>query len=160
MKQATRWLSVLLALLVCSLHDARAQTLGAGAEHSVVVTPDGHAWTWGRNETGQLGDGTTSDHRIPAQVPGLTNIIAVSTNTYHTLALASDRTVWAWGGNWYGQVGNGATTNQLSPVHLSLTNIVAISVGNEHSLALDSTGTVWSWGDNYFGQLGRATAGR
>src|SRR5262249_39042711 len=160
MKQATRWLSVLLALLVCSLADARAQTLGAGAEHSVVVTPDGHVWTWGRNENGQLGDGTTTDHHIPAQVPGLPIITAVATNTYHTLALANDRTVYAWGGNWYGQVGNGTTTNQPSPVHLSLTNIVAISVGNEDSFALGSSGTVWWWGGNYFAQLGRATSGR
>ena len=39
---------------------AQAQTLAAGAEHTVVVTPDGHVWAWGGNTSGQLGDGTTT----------------------------------------------------------------------------------------------------
>jgi alpha-tubulin suppressor-like RCC1 family protein len=98
--------------------------------------------------------------RIPTQGPGLSNIIAVATNSFHTLALASDGTVWAWGADWYGQVGNGSTSTQYTPVQLSLTNIIVISVGNEHSLALASDGTLWSWGDNYFGQLGRSSSGR
>jgi alpha-tubulin suppressor-like RCC1 family protein len=163
MMAVTRGLRVVLALLVCLPAVARAATVAAGAEHTVVVTPDGHVWTWGRNEYGQLGDGGASGstgRRVPTQVPGLSNIIAVATNTFHTLALASDGTVWAWGANWYGQVGNGSTANQLTPVQLSLTNIIAIGAGNEHSVALANDGTLWSWGDNYFGQLGRSSSGR
>jgi len=163
MTAVTRGLRVLLALFVCFPAVAHAATLAAGAEHTVIVTPDGHVWAWGRNEYGQLGDGGASGstgQRVPTQIAGLSNIIAVATNRYHTLALASDGTVWAWGANWYGQVGNGSTATQYAPVQLSLTNIIAISVGNEHSLALQSDGTVWSWGDNYFGQLGRSTSGR
>jgi alpha-tubulin suppressor-like RCC1 family protein len=160
MKQAARWLSVLLGVLVCSAEGAHAATIAAGSEHSVVVTPDGHVWTWGRNEHGQLGDGTTTDRSIPGQVPGLTNIVAVSSTDSHTLALASDGTVWAWGGNWLGQVGNGSSSDQLSPVQLSMTGIIAVAAGHEHSLALQSDGTVWTWGDNFFGQLARSTSGR
>jgi alpha-tubulin suppressor-like RCC1 family protein len=161
MKQAASWLCVLLGVFVCTPGIARAATIAAGAEHTVVVTPDGHVWTWGRNEHGQLGDGTTVDHHSPAQVPGLTNIVAVAATTYHTLALASDGTVWAWGGNWFGQVGSdNGTSDQPTPVHLSLTSVIAVAAGNEHSVALQSDGTVWTWGDNFFGQLGYATAGR
>ncbi len=28
-------------------------------------------WAWGRNNYGQLGDGTTTDHHSVIQVPGL-----------------------------------------------------------------------------------------
>ncbi len=160
MKHAICWLSVLFALVVCLPAPARAATIAAGAEHTVVVTPDGHVWTWGRNEFGQLGDGTNVERHVPAQVPGLTNIVAVSASYDHTLALASDGTVWAWGGNWYGQVGDGTTTNQSTPVHLSLTGIVAVGAGREHSVALQSDGTVWTWGDNCCGQLGYSSPGR
>ncbi len=162
MTAVTRGLRVLLTLVVCLPAAAHAATVAAGAEHTVVVTPDGHVWTWGRNEYGQLGDGTNTDRLVPTPVPGLTNIVAVSTNTYHTLALASDGTVWAWGADYYGQLGDSTTTGQSqnTPVHLSLTNVVAISAGHEHSLGLQADGTVWSWGDNYFGQLGRSTTGR
>jgi alpha-tubulin suppressor-like RCC1 family protein len=42
--------------------------------------------------------GTTSSY-YPAQIPGLTNITAISCGWFHNLALKSDGTVWAWGNN-------------------------------------------------------------
>ena len=43
--------------------------VAAGSDHSVSVRRDGSVWTWGRNLEGQLGIGTTSQSRIPVQVP-------------------------------------------------------------------------------------------
>jgi len=45
-----------------------AQTSG----FSVALTSDGQVWTWGANNFGQLGDGTTNPRSVPAAVPGLT----------------------------------------------------------------------------------------
>src|SRR6266542_2195584 len=159
MKQAVRWLSVLLGVLVCAPPVVQAATLGAGVLHTVVLASDGTVWAWGQNQYGQLGDGTNFQRKVPTQVPGLTNIVAVSSSTYHTLALASDGTVWAWGYNFYHQIGTGnaAQTSQLVPYHLSLTNIVAIGAGNEHSVALQADRTVWTWGRNTYGQSGNGT---
>ena len=36
--------------------------------HSVVVRSDGSLWSWGTNNTGQLGDGTTTNHKFPEQI--------------------------------------------------------------------------------------------
>jgi len=38
--------------------------------NSTIVRADGTLWRWGRNTTGQLGDGTTQDRRDPQPVPG------------------------------------------------------------------------------------------
>jgi RHS repeat-associated protein len=101
---------------------------------------------------------TTPVGVLPAQVSGLTNVIAIATGATHALALRSDGTVWAWGNNAYGQLGNGSTTNSDAPVQVSgLTGVIAIAGGAGHSLAVKSDGTVWAWGNNAYGQLGNGT---
>lgn len=44
----------------------------------LVHAQGGTVWTWGQNKYGQLGDGTTNNRGIPAQVPGLSNVIAIA----------------------------------------------------------------------------------
>jgi alpha-tubulin suppressor-like RCC1 family protein len=123
--------------------------------HTVVVKPDGTVWTWGGNGNGQLGDGTTTNRSVPAQVPNINDAIAVAAGSLHTLVLRSDGSVWSWGYNWYGQLGDGTTTQRTDPVLvLGLSNVIAIAAGDNHSVALASDGRVWTWGRNTNGQLG------
>jgi len=42
--------------------------ISAGGGHSLALKNDGTVWAWGRNEKGQLGDGTHIDRRTPIQV--------------------------------------------------------------------------------------------
>ena len=39
-----------------------------GSNHFIVATSDGALWTWGLNEHGQLGDGTTTDRDYPVRI--------------------------------------------------------------------------------------------
>ena len=118
----------------------------------------GNLWTWGENQYGQLGNGTSVDSNIPISVNSLSGVVAASGGDYGGLALKSDNTVWTWGANASGQLGNGTTTNSLTPIQVpSLTGIVSISAGYYHDLALQQNGTVWVWGDNNHGQLGDGT---
>jgi len=57
----------------CTGNPARctAVNLAAGGEHTVTLKSDGTVWAWGRNDTGQLGDTTTTDRPTPVQVSGL-----------------------------------------------------------------------------------------
>ena len=43
------------------------QIISAGNNHSLSVKSDGTLWAWGRNNYGQLGDGTTTDRHSPVQ---------------------------------------------------------------------------------------------
>jgi len=131
-------------------------------EHSLALDATGAVWAWGRNQRGQLGDGTFEDRAVPVRVANLSGVIAVATEGVagHSLALRSDGTVWAWGQNNLGQVGDGTSTDRAVPVQVpGLTGIVAIAVnGWQASYALAGDGTLWSWGSNVAGQLGDASA--
>jgi WD40 repeat protein len=97
-------------------------SVAAGFDHTVALKGNGTVWTWGRNNDGQLGLGTTDDqaggHPTPTQVPGLSNVLAVAAGDYFTLALERDGSVWAWGLNLDGQLGDGTQTNRSSPVQV------------------------------------------
>src|SRR3972149_3045073 len=49
----------------------------------------GTVWAWGRNDKGQLGDGTATTRPAPVQVGGRSGVTAVAAGAYHSLALRS-----------------------------------------------------------------------
>ena len=143
-------------LQVSGLTGVVAVAMIPGGSHSIALKADGTVWTWGYNDSGQLGDNSTTAKSTPAQVSGLSGILSISGGARHSMALKSDGTVWAWGRNVEGQLGDGtAAAGRLTPVQVSgLTGVVEISAGFWHSLARKSDGTVWAWGLNSDGQLG------
>ncbi len=46
-------------------------SVALGFQSACAVSTAGAAYCWGRNNSGQLGDGTTTDHLAPIAVPGL-----------------------------------------------------------------------------------------
>ena len=132
--------------------------IAAGVSHSLALKEDGTVWACGRNERGQLGDGTNVNQTNPVQVLNLTNVKNLAAGSYHNFAIKEDGTVWSWGYNQYGELGDGTTTLRSTPVQISnLTNVNILAAGDHHSLCLKKDGTVWAWGSNYYGQLGDGT---
>src|SRR5688572_28173813 len=54
-----------------------SQDVSAGDLHSCAVREDGTVWCWGRNDKGQLGDGTASDSDLPVEVMNVTKAVSV-----------------------------------------------------------------------------------
>ena len=114
--------------------------IAAGYQFSLALKSDGTVYAWGRNQEGQLGDGTTTQRTTPIQIPNLSGIAAISAGGYHTLALQSEGNfsgnVWAFGYNYPGgQLGDG-TTNQSSTPLLVATNVRKVSGSIYASLLL------------------------
>jgi uncharacterized delta-60 repeat protein len=156
MKRLLPFLFVLTTFLCCFAGKAQAVTpqISAGMRHTVAVKTDGTLWAWGGNDSGQLGDGTTTQRLAPVQIGS--GFAAVSAGAYHTVAVKADGTLWAWGGNDYGRLGDGTTTQRLVPVQIG-SGFAAVAAANSHSVAVKTDGTLWAWGYNGNGQLGDGT---
>ena len=147
-----------------------AKTIAGGLDDGLALGTDATVWAWGRNQYGELGNGTTTDSVTPVHVQAaggagqLDGAVAIAGGTSEVLR--SDGTVWTWGLNAYGELGNGSTVfDSTSPVQVvgpsgtgTLSNVAAIASGGEFSLALTSDGTVFAWGFNSTGELGNGAA--
>ena len=72
-------------------HSTDWSSMSAGGNHTVAIKTDGSLWSWGKNSSGQLGDGTTNGSTVPVQdSTGLNNWSSVSAGDNHTAATKDD----------------------------------------------------------------------
>jgi alpha-tubulin suppressor-like RCC1 family protein len=98
-------------------------TDAVGLTQSVSTTQllraDGTVWNTGVNLHGEQGFVTPEWWSIELQqLPGLTDVMALSSEAASVYALRADGTLWSWGQNHWGTIGDGA-----SPVHLEPTRV-------------------------------------
>ena len=128
--------------------------IDCGNENALFLLSDGTVWTCGPNNYGQQGSSEAPAYAYePIRIPGLENIVQISSGWGHCMARTADGKLYGWGRNTGGQVGNGTTKNVKEPVLLSLTDIVDVECGGKYTLALDAHGQLWGWGENDQGQL-------
>ena len=129
-----------------------------GPDYSVILKEDGTVWTTGRNNYGQLGNGTTTNSNKPVQVKidentYLTNIRKISATDTCVVALATNGEVYAWGRNNYRQLGQGDTTNCLYAKKVKtedgtgyIQNIIDVIANNSNTVYLDKNGGLYICG--------------
>ena len=71
--------------------------VAAGMYYSAAVKSDGTLWAWGKNNYGQMGNGTVVSSSSPVQIGSDTKWVTVVAGGYHTVAVKSDGTLWTWG---------------------------------------------------------------
>jgi len=128
----------------------------AGGYHCLAIKNTGTLWTWGSNDSGQLGLGMfATDQNIPTNVSSETDWVNISAGNSHSMAIKNTGTLWAWGSDSYGQLGIDDFYLPGPPVQVTTEIDWSIVVaGDDHTLAIKTTGTLWAWGRNNYGQLG------
>ena len=137
--------------------------IDCGNENALFLLSDGTVWTCGPNNYGQQGSSEAPAYAYePIRIPGLENIVQISSGWGHCMARTADGKLYGWGRNTGGQVGNGTTKNDTGkkkkvtePVRLETGfSVREIACGGSTAYALSEDGKVYAWGRNDFWQLG------
>lgn len=151
-RQTNRPMRVSISLKIVSGNVARST--------AVAIANDGSAWSWGSNQYGELGIGTTISKSSPSSILGGKSFSKIYNASQSMIGIdGSDGSAWSWGYNNYGQLGDNSKTNRSSPVSvvgsISFKDVV---IDATCSLGIKGDdGTCWSWGYNSYGQLGDNT---
>jgi len=132
--------------------------LAAGGDHTCALLEDATIRCWGRNDAGQLGDGTTNDAAAPVSVLDLQGVAQVATGRRHTCALLRIGTIACWGDNGRHQLASGTTEGSARPkIVVGLVGAREIVAAGDGTCARLEGGYVRCWGKNDAGQLGDGT---
>jgi len=83
------------------------RSVAVGSVHTCAVDNMNRLYCWGRNDSGQLGDGTLHDRHEPTQAGSDADWDRVTAGEKHTCAFKTDGSLWCWGGNTAGEIGDG-----------------------------------------------------
>ena len=148
------------ACVARACQDNPVAALAAGSTHACLRRLDGTVACWGRNDDGQLGDGTRTPHAIAGAVAGLDDAISIAAGDRHTCAVRMGGSVVCWGADEAGQLGDGGGARRLTPTPVAgVTGARAVAAGDDFSCVLRSNGGVICWGADGAGQLGDGAAG-
>ena len=130
------WLMLALVAGMGSVHAAAVVHMATGAANSAAVLSDGTLWTWGDNQSGQLGNGSMVSADKPVQIGSGFAKVAVG-GTY-MVGLKTDGTLWMWG------------IVELRTRTLNETRPVQVGGGFAQLMTSDTAsktdGSIWYWG--------------
>lgn len=92
-----------------------AVSVAVASDHICAIRGGAKLWCWGRNDHGQVGDGSTVERAMPVEVSSRGQVVAVAVAEGHTCAQTRDGALWCWGLNDHGQLGDGTTEDRHVP---------------------------------------------
>ncbi|WP_181233650.1 RCC1 domain-containing protein [Enhygromyxa salina] len=145
---------------VVNLDDATALVSGDG--FSCATRKTGAVLCWGRNDLGQLGDGSGDGSRaMPAPVAGVSDGVALTAGSAQACVVRKSGGVMCWGANDMGQLGRSPGAPIVKPNAIpKLDDATAVTLGDGHGCALRRSGSVYCWGSDAEGQLGDGAGSR
>ncbi len=139
--------------------------LDSGYSHTCGRDTNGDVWCWGRNSSGELGDGTILPNarnfasRVLETAGGIpfTGATELISGGDHNCVIKAGDQVWCWGSDNDGQFGDNQTMAHLVPFMAGRSTSIASGVN--HVCMLDADSTVSCSGANYHGSIGNGLGG-
>lgn len=179
------WSAIRLGLdLACGIHRNEVECFGdtggglaegiygagwrgvdVAAAHACAIDGDEFPRCWGRNQEGQLGDGTIANDLTPDEPSVSLALSALRVSLTHSCALTPGGELYCWGQDDYGQLGLGDLERescgeshlcQRSPQRLEGEGWTHVAAGPGFSCGVRE-GRAYCWGRNERGQLGNGT---
>ncbi|RDX76602.1 Ultraviolet-B receptor UVR8, partial [Mucuna pruriens] len=130
-----------------------SKEVACGGYHTCVLTNSGELYTWGSNENGCLGIGSSDVIHLPEKVQGpflKSSVSQVSCGWKHTAAISEGRVfTWGWGGSngtfsevghsSSGQLGHGSDVDYINPTRVCFgedVKALQVSCGFNHTAEL------------------------
>jgi len=130
------------ALVTLAPTDAVASDVTAGGFTSCVLLSNGRAQCWGRNQYGEVGDGTVALRNTPTPVVGIGDAVDIDAGTNHVCVLRSVGRAQCWGRSLDGRTADS-----------TFANVAQVSAGGAHTCLRTTVGALRCWGANTYGQL-------
>lgn len=110
--------------------------VSAGSSHGAAIRSDYKLFTWGRDDWGQLGTGSSVTIRsYPVQI-GSSSWTQVAVGHNSTYAIDSRGRFFAWGLGGGGELGNNSVLSTSSPVQLGTSSFTMVSANRSYVMAL------------------------
>ncbi|MFM1790410.1 MAG: hypothetical protein RLZZ526_737, partial [Actinomycetota bacterium] len=145
-----------------------ASRIFAGGSTTCALTSDTHLTCWGRNNKGQIGNGTTFTGPggiLPTATTGIPasfTVADVEVGDLHVCAVVTGgAAVHCWGNDLKGQLGtvSDASLDKSTPTQTDSVGgtVRSISAGTQFTCATLADRSASCWGNNANGQLGRGS---
>lgn len=137
------------------------RSLGIGTYHSCGIKPDNSLWCWGKNNNGQVGNGTSGSNVLyPTQISGAWSIVGAmddgGASPGQSCGIKTNGTLYCWGSNENLQGGYTTTGSSNVPRAISAGGTwKSLAVGAYAVCAIKATdSSVWCWGKDDQGERG------
>jgi alpha-tubulin suppressor-like RCC1 family protein len=142
--------------------------VSCGMSHTLAVTENGEAYSWGQSFYGALGlsPKTNSNQNVenqhsPVQITAFKGefVEIVEAGSRHSVFVTQSNKVFVCGDANQGQLGLGTRLQDrvMIPTEIEVcrgTKVKQVCCGKFHTLILTESGEIWACGANNFGQIG------